>query len=76
MRKYTTMQGDMWDAISLHVYGTEKLMHLLIEANHEHRNTATPPFSRRIVSCGCLMYRRVKGWGGRLGGLGDFKKIS
>ena len=40
VRLYQTSQGDMWDTISLRVYGTEKLIHLLIEANHEYRNTA------------------------------------
>jgi len=40
MRNYTTTQGDMWDIISLNVYGDEKLMHLLIEANPKYRNVA------------------------------------
>ncbi|MDR7867608.1 MAG: tail protein X [Sporomusaceae bacterium] len=36
---YTTVQGDAWDIISLKVYGTEKSMSTLIEANPAHRNT-------------------------------------
>lgn len=30
---YTTRQGDMWDMISLKVWGDEHLMHLLLDAN-------------------------------------------
>ena len=40
---YITTQGDMWDTISLRVYGTEKLMHVLIEANHRYRNISIFP---------------------------------
>ena len=34
-RVYTTIQGDMWDAISYKVYGDEKYMGLLMQANQE-----------------------------------------
>lgn len=37
MRNYTTAQGDTWDMVSLHVYGSEKYMAELIEANPEYR---------------------------------------
>jgi len=40
MLKYTTTQGDMWDTISKRVYGTEKLMNVLIDANHIYRQVA------------------------------------
>lgn len=30
---YTTTQGDTWDSISYQIYGAEKYMKLLIEAN-------------------------------------------
>ena len=39
MRSYTTIQGDTWDIVSLKMYGTEKQMHTLIEANPAHRDT-------------------------------------
>lgn len=32
-KTYTTQQGDTWDIISLHVYGSEKYGDVLIEAN-------------------------------------------
>lgn len=38
MNNYITTQGDMWDIIALKVYGDEKLMHKLIEANPEYRH--------------------------------------
>lgn len=31
--KYTTTQGDCWDALAYKIYGAEKYMKLLIEAN-------------------------------------------
>ena len=40
MHSYVTTQGDMWDTVSLKVYGTEHNMYLLIEANPAHRNTS------------------------------------
>jgi phage tail protein X len=42
VRAYRTTQGDTWDGIALEMYpaiGGEKLMHVLIEANPEHRET-------------------------------------
>ncbi len=36
---YITVQGDTWDLISLKVYGSEKYMTELIEANPKHRET-------------------------------------
>ena len=47
MRKYTTIQGDMWDVISLRAYGTEKQVAALIDANYFHKNTAV--FSAGVV---------------------------
>jgi phage tail protein X len=42
-RNYTTQSGDMWDGIAHKVYNGrergEMLMHLIIEANPEHRET-------------------------------------
>ncbi len=39
MREYITVQGETWDLIALKVYGSEKYMTKLIEANPEHRET-------------------------------------
>ena len=46
---YRTVQGDMWDVISMRVYGTEMLMHLLIEANHQYRDIAVFPANCELV---------------------------
>ena len=43
MGEYITTQGDMWDSISLRLYGDEQLMHLLIDANLQYRKTAVFP---------------------------------
>lgn len=36
---YTTRQGDTWDILAHDIYGSEKLMHVLISANPAHANT-------------------------------------
>lgn len=36
---YTTVQGDTWDIIAMRKLGSEKLMHMLIEMNQQHRET-------------------------------------
>jgi len=35
---YTTIQGDMWDGIAKKLYGTEKAMNVLLEANQQYRS--------------------------------------
>ena len=40
MTSYTTIQGDMWDLIAYKVYGNERYINLLLEANQKLRNTA------------------------------------
>jgi phage tail protein X len=50
MKRYRTAQGDTWDIVALKMYpglGGEKLMHTLIEANPEHRETVV--FSANIT---------------------------
>jgi phage tail protein X len=37
MTDYTTLQGDTWDIIAFRVYGDEKQMSTLIEANPGQR---------------------------------------
>lgn len=39
MTTYTTIQGDMWDAISYKVYGSEKYMGVLMRSNPHLLNT-------------------------------------
>ncbi|WP_458412781.1 tail protein X [Schinkia sp. CFF1] len=39
MAKYTTIQGDMWDAIAKKTLGSEYYMTELLEANLEHLET-------------------------------------
>lgn len=36
---YTTVQGDTWDILAHDIYGSEKLMHILIAANPNYANT-------------------------------------
>ena len=38
MRTVSTIQGDVWDMISFREYGDEKQMHVLIDANPDHRD--------------------------------------
>ncbi len=40
---YSTIQGDMWDLISYRVYGTEKHVKDLLEANPKYRTIAVFP---------------------------------
>jgi phage tail protein X len=44
---YKTQQGDTWDHIALKVYGSEKQMTTLIEANPQHRNVVF--FSANVI---------------------------
>lgn len=43
MNKYTTVQGDMWDAIAYKIFGNELYMNELMETNETYRNTAIFP---------------------------------
>jgi phage tail protein X len=45
--EYTTIQGDMWDSISKKLYGTEKHIKELMEANTSYLSTLI--FSDGIV---------------------------
>ena len=36
-REYKTIQGDTWDGIAVKVYGDEKYMNELLEANQAYR---------------------------------------
>ncbi|WP_296813868.1 tail protein X [uncultured Megasphaera sp.] len=46
---YITMQGDMWDLISYRVYGTEKHVKTLLEANPMYRDVAVFPAGVELV---------------------------
>ena len=46
-KTYTTVQGDVWDAIARKQYGTEKAMNVLLEANQDYKDTVV--FSAGIV---------------------------
>ena len=46
MRKYRTLQGDMWDMIAYRNYpeqGKERMMSILIEANEEYAEVVKFP---------------------------------
>ena len=55
---YNTHQGDMWDKISLKVYGTEMFMHKLIEANHVYRGIAIFPANVELAVPNVLVNNR------------------
>nr|DAM69346.1 MAG TPA: baseplate wedge protein [Caudoviricetes sp.] len=46
-KTYTTIQGDMWDGIAKRMYGTERAINILLEANQQHNNTVI--FSAGVV---------------------------
>lgn len=50
MRNYTTIQGDMWDGIARKVYGHERHMNVLLDANPEYRDIWVFP-SDIILKC-------------------------
>lgn len=41
--KYTTISGDSWDAIAYRLYGAEKYMKILIEANWPYTDVLSFP---------------------------------
>lgn len=43
MNKYTTVQGDMWDAIAYKIFGNELYMNELLEVNETYRSMAVFP---------------------------------
>lgn len=49
MRKYTTIQGDMWDGIAVKIYGDESYLNVLLEANQEYRNIIIFPANIGLV---------------------------
>ncbi len=48
-RTYTTQEGEAWDEIARKVYGTEKLMHVLLDANPNLRHYLTLPGNTQVV---------------------------
>lgn len=46
---YITRQGDTWDILAHDIYGSEKLMHVLIAANPAHANTIVFNSGIRLV---------------------------
>ncbi|WP_302357371.1 tail protein X [uncultured Megasphaera sp.] len=46
---YSTIQGDMWDLISYRVYGTERHVKDLLEANQAYRDVVVFPAGVQIV---------------------------
>lgn len=43
MKTVTTIQGDTWDILAYRLYGNEHLMHVLINANIQHRKIVLFP---------------------------------
>lgn len=43
MRKYITIQGDMWDGIAKRVYGAERYMNTLLNANQAYNHIVIFP---------------------------------
>lgn len=50
LRKYTIIQGDMWDGIARKVYGHERHMNVLLDANPEYRDIWVFP-SDIVLKC-------------------------
>lgn len=50
LRKYMTIQGDMWDGIARKVYGHERHMNVLLDANPEYRDIWVFP-SDIVLKC-------------------------
>ena len=48
-KTYTTIQGDMWDLISLKVYGSEQYMTELLEANESYKEVAVFPAGITLI---------------------------
>ncbi len=46
---YKTSQGEMWDYIAYKVYGNEKYMNMLLEANQQYRNYVRLPGGLSLV---------------------------
>lgn len=46
---YITKQGDTWDILAHDIYGSEKLMHVLIAANPTHANTIVFSAGIRLI---------------------------
>ncbi|MCI5708582.1 tail protein X [Veillonella caviae] len=49
MNSYTTVQGDMWDSIAFRVYGDERYINVLLNAN--------PEYAHMIVLTGGIVIR-------------------
>lgn len=43
LKTYKTIQGDMWDSIAYTLYGTEKAMNVLLEANQQYKDFVVFP---------------------------------
>lgn len=50
MKRYRTIQGDMWDGIAFKVYGSEAYMNVLLEANQEYDHYVILP-ANLILKC-------------------------
>ena len=47
---YTTVQGDMWDVVSKKVYGSEKYVAQLMQANPQYISTVIFPGGVTLVT--------------------------
>ena len=48
-KTYKTVQGDMWDGIAYKIYGNEKYMKELIEANYDYIDYAVFPAGIMLI---------------------------
>lgn len=48
-KTYSTIQGDMWDSIAYKVYGREKCMTQLLQANETHKEITVFPAGVKLV---------------------------
>ncbi|QHJ78118.1 MAG: hypothetical protein [Caudoviricetes sp.] len=47
--EYYTVQGDTWDILAHDIYGSEKLLHILIAANPDYANTVIFPAGVKLI---------------------------
>lgn len=46
---YITVQGDTWDSIAYRLWGEERHMHLLVQANVSYADVAVFPADMQII---------------------------
>lgn len=48
-RSYTTVQSDTWDSIAYRLWGEERRLHILLDANPDYADTLVFPVGTVLV---------------------------